>query len=239
MPKVYAVIMAGGAGTRFWRLARAAAEAALAARGRQRGDAPRVDGVRRLAPLVTEDRVVVVTGEHLAEATRRPCRACRDPQILCEPAPRNTAPCIAWATATVARLDSRCARGRPAERSLHRERGGVPARARSRAADRRGRPRDHGRHRPDAPRDGLRLHRGRRRDRRPERARRAWCASSRSPTARAPRRSSRAASTCGRRCFFFRASDMSTLVERHLPELAAGIAKIRRRGARGEREPLC
>jgi mannose-1-phosphate guanylyltransferase len=61
--------------------------------------------VRRLAPLVTEDRVLVVTGEHLAEATAKAVPGVPQAQILREPAPRNTAPCIAWATATIGRMD--------------------------------------------------------------------------------------------------------------------------------------
>jgi mannose-1-phosphate guanylyltransferase len=104
MSKVYAVIMAGGAGTRFWPASRqlrpkqllplaGTDESLLAAT------------VRRLAPLVTVDRVVIVTGEHLAEATARAVPGVAPERILREPAPRNTAPCIAWANATVAALD--------------------------------------------------------------------------------------------------------------------------------------
>src|SRR5690606_39053712 len=62
--------------------------------------------VRRLDPLVPAERVVVVTGEHLAEATARAVPGVPAAQILREPAPRNTAPCIAWANATIARLDA-------------------------------------------------------------------------------------------------------------------------------------
>ena len=61
--------------------------------------------VRRLAPLVTEDRVIVVTGEHLAEGTSQAVPGVPKAQILKEPAPRNTAPCIAWANAVVNKLD--------------------------------------------------------------------------------------------------------------------------------------
>jgi len=61
--------------------------------------------VRRLAPLVTEDHVVVVTGEHLADGTAAAVPKVPRDQILKEPAPRNTAPCIAWANAFIAKLD--------------------------------------------------------------------------------------------------------------------------------------
>jgi mannose-1-phosphate guanylyltransferase len=103
MSKVYAVIMAGGAGTRFWPASRALRPKQLLPLS---GGAPLLaETVRRLAPLVTEDRVIVVTGEHLAEGTSKAVPGVPKDQILKEPAPRNTAPCIAWANAVVSRLD--------------------------------------------------------------------------------------------------------------------------------------
>jgi mannose-1-phosphate guanylyltransferase len=105
MSKVYAVIMAGGAGTRFWPASRSLRPKQLLPLAGDSEETLLAATVRRLAPLVTEDRVVVVTGEHLAEATAKAVPGVPRAQILCEPAPRNTAPCIAWATATIARLD--------------------------------------------------------------------------------------------------------------------------------------
>lgn len=103
MSKVYAVIMAGGAGTRFWPASRALRPKQLLPLS---GGAPLLaETVRRLAPLVTEDRVIVVTGEHLAEGTSQAVPGVPKAQILKEPAPRNTAPCIAWANAVVNKLD--------------------------------------------------------------------------------------------------------------------------------------
>jgi mannose-1-phosphate guanylyltransferase len=105
MAKVYAVIMAGGAGTRFWPASRALRPKQLLPLAGGSDEALLTATVRRLAPLVTEDRVVVVTGEHLADATAKAVPGVPRAQILCEPAPRNTAPCIAWANAAIARLD--------------------------------------------------------------------------------------------------------------------------------------
>ena len=105
MAKVYAVIMAGGAGTRFWPASRSLRPKQLLPLAGGSGETLLAATVRRLAPLVTEDRVIIVTGEHLAEATKKALPGVPADQILCEPAPRNTAPCIAWANATVARLD--------------------------------------------------------------------------------------------------------------------------------------
>ncbi len=105
MANVWAVIMAGGAGTRFWPASRQRRPKQLLPLGG--GEEPLLGAtVRRLAPLVTEERVVVVTGEHLADGTARAVPGVPRAQILCEPAPRNTAPCIAWANAFIQKLDA-------------------------------------------------------------------------------------------------------------------------------------
>jgi mannose-1-phosphate guanylyltransferase len=104
MPNVHAVIMAGGAGTRFWPASRARRPKQLLPLGG--GDEPLLAAtVRRLTPLVTEDRIFVMTGEHLADATAAALPGVPRDRILCEPTPRNTAPCIAWASAVIERLD--------------------------------------------------------------------------------------------------------------------------------------
>jgi mannose-1-phosphate guanylyltransferase len=105
MSKVYAVIMAGGAGTRFWPASRSLRPKQLLPLAGAENETLLAATVRRLDPLVPTERVVVVTGEHLAEATARAVPGVPTAQILREPAPRNTAPCIAWANATIARLD--------------------------------------------------------------------------------------------------------------------------------------
>jgi mannose-1-phosphate guanylyltransferase len=104
MSNLYAVIMAGGAGTRFWPASRSLRpKQLLALAGKE--ETLLAATVRRLAPLVSPDRVVIVTGAHLAEATARAVPEVPADRILREPVPRNTAPCIAWANATIARLD--------------------------------------------------------------------------------------------------------------------------------------
>ncbi len=104
MSRVFAVIMAGGAGTRFWPASRALRPKQLLPLAGT-DESLLAATVRRLSPLVTEDRVLIVTSEHLAEATGRAVPGVAAERILREPAPRNTAPCIAWANAMIAKID--------------------------------------------------------------------------------------------------------------------------------------
>jgi mannose-1-phosphate guanylyltransferase len=109
---VFALVLAGGAGTRFWPASRSLRPKQLLPLV---GDAPLVrQTVERVLPLLAEgadgaggawDRVLIATGAHLAEATRAILPELAERRFLLEPAARNTAPCIAWAAATVARTD--------------------------------------------------------------------------------------------------------------------------------------
>jgi mannose-1-phosphate guanylyltransferase len=105
MRNIHAVVLAGGSGTRFWpasrrtvpkqllRLAGAADESLIAAT------------VRRIAPVIPANRVWIATGAHLLDPTAAALPNVPRGQLLAEPAARNTAPCIGWATATIARSD--------------------------------------------------------------------------------------------------------------------------------------
>jgi mannose-1-phosphate guanylyltransferase len=106
MPRsVYAVVMAGGAGTRFWPLSRQDTPKQLLALAGDSREPLLAATVRRLAPLVPPERVYVATGTRLAEATARVVPAVPRAQILAEPVPRNTAPCVGWAVTTILRRD--------------------------------------------------------------------------------------------------------------------------------------
>ncbi|NCO69574.1 MAG: mannose-1-phosphate guanylyltransferase, partial [Acidobacteria bacterium] len=89
-----AVVMAGGSGTRFWPLSRAARPKQLLpfAGGRSLLAAT----VERLAPLVGSDRTLIVTNATVAEAVRADLPDLPGDAILAEPVGRDTAPCIGW-----------------------------------------------------------------------------------------------------------------------------------------------
>lgn len=108
-PALYALILAGGAGTRFWPASRALRPKQLLPLV---GDEPLVrQTALRVLPLLDPDaegawkRVRIATGAHLAEATRAALPELAEHQLFLEPAARNTAPCIAWAAATIGRSD--------------------------------------------------------------------------------------------------------------------------------------
>lgn len=101
---LYAVIMAGGAGTRFWPVSRSATPKQLT---RIVGDATMIQAtVARLQPLVPAERVLVVTTASLAEETRRQLPMLRPEHIIAEPAGRDTAACVCLAALVVERLSA-------------------------------------------------------------------------------------------------------------------------------------
>ena len=103
---VYAVIMAGGAGTRFWPASRETKPKQLLPLADPAGrESLLAATVRRIAPIVPAERVYIATGTKLVEATARDLPGVPRANLLAEPVARNTAPCIGWATATIARAN--------------------------------------------------------------------------------------------------------------------------------------
>jgi mannose-1-phosphate guanylyltransferase len=99
----WAVIMAGGAGTRFWPLSRKARPKQLLSLA---GDRSLLgETVARIAPLIPAERVLIVTAEHLVGATRSELPDIPPENFLGEPAARNTAPCVGWAAVTARTRD--------------------------------------------------------------------------------------------------------------------------------------
>lgn len=105
MAAIYTVIMAGGSGTRFWPASRKARPKQLLALGAD-GDTPLLTATaRRVSTLSPLAQTLVVTRADLAVATREALPGLPEENLLLEPAGRNTAPCVAWATATIRRRD--------------------------------------------------------------------------------------------------------------------------------------
>ena len=99
----YAVLMAGGSGTRFWPWSRRTQpKQLLALAGRNSMLRETVDRVRGLVP---DSNVIVVTGSPLREAVQADLPHVDPRSILCEPEGRNTAACVGWAALEVASRD--------------------------------------------------------------------------------------------------------------------------------------
>ena len=99
----WAVVPAGGAGTRLWPASRASSPKFLhdlTGSGRSLIQAT----VDRLEPVVG-DRVVVVTGAVHEAAVREQLPGLGDGQLLCEPSPRDSMAAIGWAAAVLERRD--------------------------------------------------------------------------------------------------------------------------------------
>ncbi|HVN77091.1 MAG TPA: sugar phosphate nucleotidyltransferase [Thermoanaerobaculaceae bacterium] len=98
---LFAVVMAGGAGTRFWPLSRRSRPKQLLpfAQGRSLLAAT----VERLAPLVAPERTLVVTSLDVADAVRAEVGGIPPANVLAEPEGRDTAACVGWAAWRLAR----------------------------------------------------------------------------------------------------------------------------------------
>ncbi len=98
----YAVIMAGGSGTRFWPLSRNATPKQLV---RIVGETTMIQAtVARLQPLIPPERVLVVTTAALAAETRRQLPMLKPEHVIAEPVGRDTAACVCLAALVVERM---------------------------------------------------------------------------------------------------------------------------------------
>ncbi len=103
-PHRYCVIMCGGIGSRFWPYSRAN-------RPKQfidflgTGRSLLQMTFDRLNSVVLPENVYVVTNVQYADLVREQLPELSADKVMCEPARRNTAPCIAWATYAIAARD--------------------------------------------------------------------------------------------------------------------------------------
>jgi mannose-1-phosphate guanylyltransferase len=100
---LFAIIMAGGSGTRFWPKSRRNRPKQLL---NLHGDATMLQQtVARIAPLVPAERTFIITGTDQADATREQLPRLPSANIIAEPCPRDTAPCVGLAAEIVAAMD--------------------------------------------------------------------------------------------------------------------------------------
>lgn len=104
MAKSFAIVMAGGSGTRFWPASRAAKPKQFLALGDAHESLLQAT-VRRASALVGIGNVLVVTSARHGADTLVQLPELPRENVLLEPVGRNTAPCIAWASAHVRRRD--------------------------------------------------------------------------------------------------------------------------------------
>ena len=100
--KLYAVIMAGGRGERFWPAGRYSRPKQLLPLLSERSMIE--ETVQRLFPLIAPERLLVVTNREFVTKIREllPIPA---ENVIGEPVGRDTAPCVALAAALVKRRD--------------------------------------------------------------------------------------------------------------------------------------
>lgn len=99
----YAVVMAGGTGTRFWPKSTSKHPKQFL---KLFGNETMIQQtVRRLEPEIKKENVVVVTNQDYISFVKQQLPSIPGGQIIGEPVARNTAPCVAAAAAILYKLD--------------------------------------------------------------------------------------------------------------------------------------
>lgn len=101
---IYAVIMAGGSGTRFWPASRAARPKQLLSLA---GDKSMIQAtLDRLSGLLPPQRSLIVTNQRLVDTMRAQMPSLPATSIIGEPCKRDTAPCVGLAAVMLLREDA-------------------------------------------------------------------------------------------------------------------------------------
>src|SRR5262249_51152370 len=102
-PELYAILLAGGTGTRFWPASRKERPKQFL---RIVGDRSMLAQTRqRLEGAIAPERTLVVTTAELAGEVRAALPEIPAANVLAEPEPKNTGPCIALAALEIRRRD--------------------------------------------------------------------------------------------------------------------------------------
>lgn len=100
-PALWAIVLAGGIGSRFWPLSNPQRPKAVL---RLLGDRPLVaDTIYRLSPLIPSERVLVLTASDIADAVHAAIPEIPAHNILVEPRPLGTAAALAWGLDVIAK----------------------------------------------------------------------------------------------------------------------------------------
>jgi mannose-1-phosphate guanylyltransferase len=129
---LYAVIPAGGSGTRLWPLSRAGHPKFLHPLTGTAASLLQAT-VERVAPLTTPERTLVVTGTAHVTAVARQLAGLPEENILVEPSPRDSCAAIGLAAAVIARREPQALMGAFAADHLIRDAAGWAATVRQAA----------------------------------------------------------------------------------------------------------
>jgi len=96
---MYAVLMAGGLGTRFWPMSRKACpKQFLSFTGKK---TMLQQTYERVKPLTDDDKIIVVTNKELRKEVEKQLPEISSENIIGEPEGKNTAPCIGLAASII------------------------------------------------------------------------------------------------------------------------------------------
>jgi len=102
-PTLYAVIMAGGRGSRFWpRSRKKSSKQVLNIVG---NNTMIQDAIYRLEDIIPPDRIYVMTNQLLRDTILEQVPEIPELHVIAEPEPRSTAPCIGLAAAMLQKRD--------------------------------------------------------------------------------------------------------------------------------------